>query len=100
MPLRRSVSRRRNISTGGRKSKKKSKSKSKRPLNAFMKKLCEARKQGKTSFEYNGKTYCAKKTKTGMIVYKAKGGAMGGSACKSCLHDMVGGTFSRSYSEY
>ena len=32
----------------------------------------KARKAGAKSFEYKGKTYHAKKTKTGMTVYSAK----------------------------
>jgi len=31
----------------------------------------KARKEGAKSFTYNGKTYVATKTKTGMTVYKA-----------------------------
>tara|TARA_R110000751_G_scaffold294312_3_gene402242 strand:- start:1329 stop:1457 length:129 start_codon:yes stop_codon:yes gene_type:complete len=40
--------------------------------NEYFTKMNAARKNGDESFEYNGKTYVAKKTKTGMIVYKAK----------------------------
>ncbi len=48
---------------------KKSKS-SKMKMNSFFKAKEKARKSGKKSFSYNGKTYVAKKTKTGMVVYK------------------------------
>tara|TARA_Y100001938_G_C7947020_1_gene357290 strand:- start:305 stop:529 length:225 start_codon:yes stop_codon:yes gene_type:complete len=41
----------------------------KRPMNAYMKAVNKARKSGAKSFVYNGSTYKAKKTKTGMIVY-------------------------------
>jgi hypothetical protein len=41
----------------------------KRPMNAYMKAVNKARKSGASSFKYNGKTYKAKKMKTGMIVY-------------------------------
>ena len=41
----------------------------KRPLNAYMKAVNKARKSGASSFKYKGKTYKAKKMKTGMIVY-------------------------------
>lgn len=40
--------------------------------NEYFNKMNKARKQGASSFTYNGKTYVAKKTKTGMIVYKQK----------------------------
>ena len=43
----------------------------KRPLNAYMKAVSKARKSGASSFTYNGKTYKAKKMKTGMVVYKS-----------------------------
>ena len=41
----------------------------KRPMNAYMKAVNKARKSGASSFKYKGKTYKAKKMKTGMIVY-------------------------------
>jgi len=41
----------------------------KRPMNDYMKAVNKARKSGASSFKYNGKTYKAKKMKTGMIVY-------------------------------
>ena len=41
----------------------------KRPMNAYMKAVNKARKSGASSFTYKGKTYKAKKMKTGMIVY-------------------------------
>ena len=44
----------------------------KRTMNAYMKAKEKARKSGKKSFSYNGKTYVAKKTKTGMMIYKKK----------------------------
>jgi hypothetical protein len=40
--------------------------------NEYFTKMNKARREGATSFTYNGKTYVATKTKTGMIVYKAK----------------------------
>ena len=39
--------------------------------NDYFNKMNKARKEGAKSFTYNGKTYVATKTKTGMIVYKA-----------------------------
>lgn len=41
-------------------------------MNAYMVAKEKARKSGAKSFSYNGKTYLAKKLKTGMIVYSAK----------------------------
>ena len=38
----------------------------------YFAKMNQARKEGAESFTYNGKTYVATKTKTGMIVYKQK----------------------------
>ncbi len=35
-------------------------------------KMLKAKKEGAKSFTYNGKTYVAMKTKTGMVVYKAQ----------------------------
>jgi hypothetical protein len=43
-----------------------------RMANDYFKLMNEARKNGAESFTYNGKTYVATKTKTGMTVYKAK----------------------------
>jgi hypothetical protein len=40
--------------------------------NEYFTKMNKARKEGAESFTYNGKTYVATKTKTGMTVYKAK----------------------------
>ena len=40
--------------------------------NAYMTKLNKARKSGAASFTYNGNTYVASKTKTGMTIYKKK----------------------------
>lgn len=40
--------------------------------NEYFNKMNKARKESAKSFTYNGKTYEAKKTKTGMIVYKEK----------------------------
>jgi hypothetical protein len=40
--------------------------------NEYFTKMNKARREGATSFTYNGKTYVATKTKTGMIVYKGK----------------------------
>ena len=44
----------------------------KRKMNAYMKAKEKARKSGKKSFSYKGKTYVGKKTKTGMMIYKKK----------------------------
>ena len=44
----------------------------KRTMNAYMKAKEKARKAGKKSFSYNGSTYVASKTKTGMMIYKKK----------------------------
>lgn len=41
-------------------------------LNPYFTKMLAAKKSGAKSFEYNGKTYTATKTKTGLVVYKAK----------------------------
>lgn len=41
-------------------------------INGYFKEMLEAKKKKLASFEYNGKTYVASKTKTGIIVYKAK----------------------------
>jgi hypothetical protein len=41
-------------------------------MNAYMTQLQKARKSGAKSFVYNGKTYVSAKTKTGMMIYKAK----------------------------
>jgi len=41
-------------------------------LNGYFKAMLEAKKKKSSSFTYNGKTYVATKTKTGVIVYKAK----------------------------
>ncbi len=41
-------------------------------MNKFFKAREAARKAGKKSFTYNGSTYVAKKTKTGMTIYKKK----------------------------
>jgi len=40
--------------------------------NEYFSKMNKARKDGAKSFSYNGKTYVASKTKTGMMVYKEK----------------------------
>jgi len=44
----------------------------KKPLNEYMTKCMEAKKTGAKSFVYNGKTYVSSKTKTGLVVYKAR----------------------------
>jgi hypothetical protein len=41
-------------------------------LNPYFKAMLEAKKNKASSFTYNGKTYVASKTKTGMVIYKAK----------------------------
>jgi hypothetical protein len=40
--------------------------------NDYFTKMNKARKEGAKSFEYNGNTYVASKTKTGIVVYKKK----------------------------
>jgi len=40
--------------------------------NEYFTKMNKARKAGAKSFTYNGKTYVATKSKTGLMVYKAK----------------------------
>jgi hypothetical protein len=40
--------------------------------NEYFTKMNKARKEGAESFTHNGKTYVKAKTKTGMIIYKAK----------------------------
>ena len=45
------------------------------PLNEYFKAMSKARKSGAKSFTYSGGTYVRSKTKTGMIIYKKKGGA-------------------------
>ena len=52
-------------------------SKSKKPkstMNAYMKALQKAKKSNAKSFEYKGKKYHRKKTKTGMVIYGTKKG--------------------------
>jgi len=56
---------------GGRRKKRK-KSMGKRKMNAYMVAKEKARKGGAASFEYKGKTYYKKKTKTGMVIYSKK----------------------------
>ena len=48
------------------------KKKGKKKMNAYMKALNKARKADAESFEYNGKTYYQKLTKTGMKIYASK----------------------------
>jgi len=40
--------------------------------NGYFTAMLEAKKSNSASFTYNGKTYVASKTKTGLTVYKAK----------------------------
>ena len=40
--------------------------------NAYFKAMLKAKKSNAKSFTYNGKTYTAMKTKTGLTVYKCK----------------------------
>jgi hypothetical protein len=40
--------------------------------NGYFTAMLEAKKSKAQSFTYNGKTYVASKTKTGLTVYKAK----------------------------
>ena len=41
-------------------------------MNEYFRKMTAAKKSGAASFEYKGKTYVKKTTKTGMIIYKKK----------------------------
>jgi hypothetical protein len=41
-------------------------------VNGYFKAMLEAKSNNSASFQYNGKTYVASKTKTGLTVYKAK----------------------------
>ena len=52
--------------------KKSTKSKKKRKLNPYFKKMLAAKKANKASFEYNGKTYVGKKHPRLGMIYKAK----------------------------
>jgi hypothetical protein len=40
--------------------------------NKYFNLMNKARKEGAKSFTYDGKTYVASNTKTGMVVYKSK----------------------------
>lgn len=40
--------------------------------NGYFTAMLKAKKEKSSSFTYNGKTYVASKTKTGLTVYKAK----------------------------
>ena len=44
----------------------------KKEQNGYFKAMLEAKKSKAESFTYNGKTYVASKTKTGLTVYKSK----------------------------
>ena len=57
---------------GRRKRKSRSQSGGKRKMNAYMVAKEKARKGGAASFNYKGKTYHKKKTKTGMVIYSRK----------------------------
>ena len=59
---------------------KKSKKSKKSTMNAYMKALQKAKKSNAESFEYKGKKYHRKKTKTGMVIY----GAKKGGSCTTC----------------
>jgi len=41
-------------------------------VNGYFKAMLDAKKKKASTFTYNGKTYVASKTKTGVTVYKAK----------------------------
>ena len=62
------------------------KKKRKKKLNAYMKALNQARKSGMDSFEYNGKTYYRKLTKTGMVIYGSKKSTKGGGTVEECKY--------------
>ena len=78
---------------------KKSKSKSKKPMNAFMMALSKARAANADSFVYNGKTYYKKLAKTGIPLYSStKSGGSNfntGGMCGACegnkKHKKTGG---------
>ena len=56
---------------GGKKTVKKTVKKGgKRPMNAYMLAVNEARKAGKKSFMYKGTKYVQSKAKTGLLVYR------------------------------
>lgn len=59
------------VMEGGKK-KRRRRSGGKRKMNAFMVAKEKARKGGDASFQYKGKTYHKKKTKTGMVIYSRK----------------------------
>jgi hypothetical protein len=42
----------------------------KKKMNAYFTKMLKAKRSGAKSFKHNGSTYKAKKTKTGMVIYK------------------------------
>ena len=42
-------------------------------MNKYFELMNAARKKGSKSFKYNGNTYKASKTKTGLVVYKKSG---------------------------
>ena len=44
-------------------------------MNEYFKAMSKARKSGANTFSYGGSTYVRGKTKTGMVIYKKKGGA-------------------------
>jgi len=44
-------------------------------MNKYFELMNAARKKGSKSFKYNGNTYKATKTKTGLVVYKKSGSA-------------------------
>ena len=61
-----------NVSEGETEGESKPEQKKKRKLNPYMVAKEKARKANADSFEYNGKTYYKKKTKTGMTIYSSK----------------------------
>ena len=66
---------RKNCQSGGkrrrRRSRRRRKSrKGKRKMNAYFKLMLNAKRKKLSSFNYKGKRYVAKKTKTGMTIYK------------------------------
>ena len=44
----------------------------KKKMNTYFTKMLAAKRSKAKSFKHNGKTYVAKKTKTGMVIYKKK----------------------------
>ena len=55
-----------------RKSAKRKSRRSKKPLNAYFKKMLAAKKAGKLSFEYNGNTYVGRRHENLGLIYRRR----------------------------